>query len=173
MSEAVGVVAIVVVLVLAAAPISGKLGDRFGETRVAALSLCPFGLGLLVPLFTQTPYIVLPILPFVAFGGGMILTLPYAILMPLMPDEDHGLITGFYSFSRGVGIVLGPLLAGLLIMALRPALTSTDGYAAMWPVCGAAILASALFLGPIRSREAQLHRRRRHAQRRFAPGAPG
>jgi MFS family permease len=161
-TEAVGVLAIVVTLVLVAAPISGKLGDRFGKTRVVAVSVWPFGLGLLVPLFTQSPYITLSILPFVAFGGGMILTLPYAILMPLMPDEEHGLITGFYSFSRGIGILLGPLLAGLAITTLRPLLTSTHGYAAMWLVCGVAILASLAFMKPIQRREAQLRRKRAH-----------
>jgi MFS family permease len=162
-SEAVGVLAIVVALVLVAAPISGKLGDRFGKTRVVAVSVWPFGLGLLVPLFTQSPYITLPILPFIAFGGGMILTLPYAILMPLMPDEEHGLITGFYSFSRGIGILLGPLLAGFATATLRPLLASTHGYAAMWLVCGAAILASLPFMKPIQSREAQLRRGRAHS----------
>src|SRR5581483_3436859 len=94
MTKAVGVVAIVVVLLLVAAPISGKLGDRLGKSRVVTLSIWPFGLGLLVPLLTQNPYIALPIVPLVAFGGGMILTLPYAVLMPLMPAEEHGLITG-------------------------------------------------------------------------------
>lgn len=173
MSEAVGVIAIVVLLVLVAAPISGKLGDRFGKTRVAAFSIWPFGLGMLIPLFTQSPYIMLPILPLVAFGGGMILTLPYAILMPLMPDEEHGLITGFYSFSRGIGIVLGPLLAGLAIAGLRPLLSSTDGYAAMWLVCGAAMLLSAAFMGPIRTRESQLRKERARSQHRFASDTPG
>lgn len=160
MSEAVGVIAIVVVLVLVAAPISGKLGDRFGKTRVVRISLWFYGLGLLVPLFTQSPFVALPILPFVAFGGGMILTLPYAILMPLMPEEEHGLITGFYSFSRGLGILLGPLLAGLAITASRSLLSSTQGYAAMWLVCGAAILLSLAFMPPLRAREAQLRRER-------------
>jgi MFS family permease len=170
MSETVGVIAIVVVLVLVAAPISGKLGDRFGKTRVVGISLWLFGLGLLVPFFTQSPAIVLPILPFVALGGGMILTLPYAILIPLMPEGEHGLITGFYSFSRGLGIVLGPLLAGIAISVLRPDLSSTRGYAAMWLVCGVAILASLAFVPPIRRREMQLRRRRERRSRRRAEG---
>jgi Na+/melibiose symporter-like transporter len=160
MSEAVGVIAGVVVMVLIAAPVSGKLGDRFGETRIVTIALWLYGFGLLVPFFTQAPFIVLPVLPFVAFGGGMILTLPYAVLMPLMPAEEHGLITGFYSFSRGLGILLGPLLAGLLISGLRSSLPSTDGYAAMWLVCGVSVLASLAFMGPLRVREAQLRRRR-------------
>jgi MFS family permease len=173
MTEAVGVVAIVCALVLVAAPISGKLGDRLGKTRVAMIAIWPFGLGLLVPLFTQSPIVALPIVPFVAFGGGMILTLPYAILMPLMPDEEHGLITGFYSFSRGVGILLGPLLAGLAITGLRPLLSSTHGYAAMWLVCGASMLLSAAFMGPIRDREKHLRRERGRSRHRFAAGASG
>jgi MFS family permease len=160
MSEAVGVIAIVVVLVLVAAPISGKLGDRFGKTRVVGVALWLYGCGLLMPFFTQTPYIVLPFLPFVAVGGGVILTLPYAILMPLMPEEEHGLVTGFYSFSRGIGILLGPLLAGLAISAFRPLLSSTEGYAAMWLVCGVAILASVAFMEPLQRNEARLRAKR-------------
>lgn len=160
MSTAVGVIAVVLVLILIAAPVSGKLGDRFGKTRVVAIALWLCGIGLLVPFFTQSPYLILPTLPFVAFGGGVILTLPYAILMPLMPDEEHGLITGFYSFSRGLGILLGPALAGLAITVLRPTLQATDGYAAVWAVCGAAILASAAFMAPLRAREAELRRDR-------------
>jgi MFS family permease len=160
MPEAVGVIAIVVVLILIAAPISGKLGDRFGKTRVVAIALWLYGVGLLVPFFTQSPFVVLPVLPLVAFGGGMILTLPYAILMPLMPEEEHGLVTGFYSFSRGLGIVLGPLLAGLAIAALRSSLPSTEGYAAMWLVCSAAILASLAFMEPLQAKEAQLREER-------------
>jgi MFS family permease len=161
MSSAVGVIAIVLVLILIAAAVSGKLGDRFGKTRVVGIALWLYGVGLLVPFFTQSPYLVLPILPFVALGGGMILALPYAILMPLMPEEEHGLITGFYSFSRGLGILLGPALAGLAITALRSTLPGTQGYAAMWLVCGAAILGSVAFMRPLRAKESELRRRRR------------
>jgi MFS family permease len=160
MTTAVAAIAAVLVLILIAAPVSGKLGDRFGKTRVVGFALWLYGIGLLVPFFTQSPYLLVPILPFVAFGGGMILTLPYAILMPLMPEEEHGLITGFYSFSRGLGILLGPALAGLAITAMRSSLPTTEGYAAMWLVSGAAILASLAFMSPLQAKEAQLRRER-------------
>ena len=171
MSESTGVIAIVVLLVLIAAPISGKLGDRLGRARVVGVALWFYGLGLLVPFFTRSPWIALPIVPFVAFGGGMILTLPYAILMPLMPEHEHGLVTGFYSFSRGLGILLGPLLAGVAITAFRSVVPSTHGYAAMWLVCSAAVLASLMFMKPLRERESQLRRQRsERARRREAHG---
>jgi hypothetical protein len=38
--------------------------------------------------------------------------------------------------------MLGPLLAGVAVTALRGPLSATHGYAAMWLVCAAAILAS-------------------------------
>lgn len=153
-------------LILLAAPVSGKLGDRFGRARVVTIALWLYGLGLLVPFFSQSPYIVLPILPFVAFGGGVILTLPYAILMPLMPEEEHGLITGFYSFSRGLGILLGPALGGVAISVLRSSLPATHGYSAMWLVCAGAILASLAFMAPLKAKEAQLrHERDRRSER--------
>jgi len=71
--------------------------------------------------------------------------LPYAILQPLMPRGRHGALTGFYSLSRGVGAALGPLAAGLAIQLLGDRggpFASTQGYAAMWLVCGATVLVS-------------------------------
>jgi MFS family permease len=81
-------------------------------------------------------------IPLVAFGGGIIMTLPYALLMPMMPQGRHGALSGFYSLSRGLGTALGPLIAGVAIALLREPLGATKGYAAMWLVCSVAILAS-------------------------------
>lgn len=142
LSSAVAIIAGVAGLILGAALVSGKLGDHFGRARVAYAALWIYGLGLLIPFFSQSPWVAGPSLPFVAFGGGMILTLPYAVLIPLMPDDEHGMLTGFYSFSRGIGILLGPLIAGAAIALLHEPLSSTHGYSAMWLVCSGAILAS-------------------------------
>jgi MFS family permease len=155
LETAVGIVGVVAVLILGAAVSAGKLGDRFGKARVATAGLWVYGLGLLVPFVSQSPLVVLPAMPLIAFGGGTILTLPYALLIPLMPDSEHGILTGFYSFSRGLGILLGPLLAGAAISLLKGPLGSTHGYGAMWLVCSAAILASIPMMGALRRREAK------------------
>ena len=65
-----------------------------------------------------------------------------AMLIPMMPPSGHGAITGLYSMSRGVGVVLGPVLGGLVIDALKGPLSSTQGYSAMWLVCSAAVALS-------------------------------
>jgi MFS family permease len=135
----IGVVALVILI---AAPVSGRLGDRYGTGRVMLAALAVYALGLLVPFFSQTPAVVLPVLPVIAFGGGVIMTLPYALLMPMMPAKEHGAVTGLYSVSRGLGTLLGPLIGGVVIELSGSLFPHTHGYVAMWLVSSAAIAAS-------------------------------
>jgi MFS family permease len=79
------------------------------------------------------------------------MTLAYAILMPLMPEDEHGALTGFYSVSRGVGILGGSICAGVLIEVTRSApFGATSGFGAMWIVCSGAAFASLFFLRRLR-----------------------
>jgi MFS family permease len=132
----------VAVLLLVASPISGELADRFGRLRVLQWALVLYGLGLIVPFLTTFKPAVAATVPLIALGGGVVMTLPYAVLMPLMDDEEHGTLTGFYSFSRGVGTALGPLIAGAAISGLSGVFAATKGYQATWGVCAAAVLLS-------------------------------
>jgi MFS family permease len=138
----------VAVFVLLASLGFGKLADRFGHVRVMACALPVFGLGLLVPLLSSSHVLIAASIPFVAAGGGALMSLPYAILMPLMPEEEHGVLSGYYSFSRGLGTWLGPLLAGLSITLLGPAFPATAGFQAMWLPVSVAVLVS---LWPLRA----------------------
>jgi len=137
--------------VLGGAVVSGKVGDRIGRMRLLALALPVYGLGLLVPFFITSHYVIAAITPVVTFAAGGVMALPYAVLIPLMPEDERGSLTGFYTFSRGVGTSLGPLLAGLAITATAgSAFSSTDGYQAAWGVCAVAILLSLPFLRALR-----------------------
>ena len=145
-SAAAGIVGGVALLVLPAAILSGRLADSYGRIRVMRLALPVYGLGLLVPAFTTSIAVLIPVMIVMGFGGGLVMTLPYALLQPLMPEGRHGAVTGFYSLSRGIGTALGPLLAGVAIQTLDGTFSGTQGYAAMWLVCGGTILASLPFL---------------------------
>lgn len=126
---------------------AGKLGDRFGRIRVVRIALVCYGVGFLVLVFTTSRPLMAAAIPFVAIGGGAVMTMAYAILMPLMPEDEHGALTGFYSASRGVGITLGPIIAGVLISVTSAGpFASTHGFQAMWIVCAGAALGSLLFL---------------------------
>jgi MFS family permease len=136
------IIGVVALVVLGGALGSGKLADRIGRLRTMHLGLWIYGVTLAIPIFTAEPAVIGAAAPVIALGGGMIMSLPYAILMPLMPESEHGSLTGFYSLSRGVGTMLGPLLAGLCVQALGGPFEATEGYAAMWIVCSGAILGS-------------------------------
>ncbi len=132
----------VALLLLVVSPVAGTLADRYGKARVMTWALPVYGLGLLVPFLTTSRPAILTAVPVIALGGGFVMTLPYALLIPLMGDEEHGALTGFYSFSRGVGTAVGPLLAGAAIQLSSGLFSATHGYQATWGVCAAAVLLS-------------------------------
>ncbi len=141
----------VAVVILLGAVAAGKAGDRFGRLRVLTYSLVAYGCGYLVLVFTTSRPLVATAVPFVAIGGGTVMTLAYAVLMPLMPKDEHGLLTGFYSLSRGIGIIAGPIIAGTLISVTADGpFAATHGFQAMWIVCAVASFASLPFLRRLR-----------------------
>jgi MFS family permease len=144
------IITITAAIILLAAPLSGKLADALGKTKIMRWAAILFGVGLLVPVLTNNIWIGVAILPLVAFGGAVVLTLPYALLIPMMPKGEHGRITGLYSTSRGIGLMLGPLLAGATI-SLGKNVFLAHGYSAMWLVCGLSMLSSVLFLKNIKN----------------------
>jgi MFS family permease len=139
-----GVIAGAALIVLVGAVVSGPLGDRYGRARVMRWSLALYGFGLLVPFLTTATAPLLVAVPLIAFGGGVTMSLPYALLIPMMPAGAHGAVTGLYSLSRGLGISLGPLLGGVAIEA------AGGDYRWVWLVCSAAIVVSLLVMRPLR-----------------------
>ena len=129
-------------IILVAAAASGRLGDRYGKRRVMGVALVVYSVGLLVPFLFTNPALIAPAIPLIAFGGGVVMSLPYALLIPMMPPSGHGALPGLYSMSRGVGVLLWPVLGGVAIDALAGRLSSTQGYSAMWLVCAAAVALS-------------------------------
>jgi MFS family permease len=145
-SEAALIVGAGALVALGASVVSGRLADRHGHLRVLGIALPLYGIGLLAPALTTATVPLVLVLPLVAFGGGIVMTLPYALLMPMMPHGSHGALTGYYSLSRGLGTMLGPLLAGVAVDGLKGVFGSTQGYAAIWLVCSGTVLLSVVFL---------------------------
>ncbi len=142
----------VALVILVGAGLAGKAGDRFGSLRVMTIALVAYGLGFLGLVLTTSRIVLAAAIPFLAVGGGAVMTLAYAILIPLMPEDEHGALTGFYSMSRGVGIIAGPLVAGTLIaLTAHGPFQSTQGFQAMWIVCAAAAFSSLWFVRRLRA----------------------
>jgi MFS family permease len=135
------VLAVVAAGYVTAAALSGLFADRFGLGNVILGASWVYGLGLLTAGFAQTWHwwyygLIAP----VAVAGGVVMTLSWGLLFKLMPDGDRGTVTGLATTTKGIGLVLGPLVAGAAIDIFGPVLESTDGYAALWPTVAIPIL---------------------------------
>jgi MFS family permease len=124
-----------------AAIAAGPLGDRFGLARVIFGASFVYGGGLLVAGTAQAWHdwyygLIFP----VAIAGGTVMTLSWALLFKLMPSEHRGAISGIATTTKGFGLLIGPLLAGIAIDVLAPHLEATQGYQALWPVCALPVL---------------------------------
>lgn len=146
-----GAMSIVAGAALVAAPFAGKLGDQYGTVKVMRALLVLFGIGLWLPALSRSTVLLFAMLPLVGMGGAMALSLPYAVLMKMIPPGCHGTASGLFDVSGGAGSLLGPLVTGAAIDVLQPLFRSTDGYGAMWTVLGTSILLSLAFLRHPRS----------------------
>jgi len=141
LSTSTAVLAAVAAGYVVAALVSGAIGDRFGLARVITACSVVYGVGLLAGgLATTWHDWYVPIVFVVALFGGSVMTLAWGLLFKLMPAGDRGAISGLATTTKGLGLIVGPLLAGALIDILRPHLPGTDGYQVLWPVLALPIL---------------------------------
>jgi MFS family permease len=125
-----------------AAALATRFGDHWGLGNVILGASVVYGLGLLTAGFATTWHwwyygLIVP----VAMAGGTVMTLAWGLLFKVIPSSDRGTITGLAVTTRGLGLLIGPLGAGAAIDILRPYLSATEGYAAVWPTVAVPILA--------------------------------
>jgi MFS family permease len=152
------VIAVVAVAYVVAAPVAGRLADRYGILRVLRVAIWIYGCGLVLGVVAHSLPPMLVALPLVAFAGAVLMALPQALAFTLAPEGSEGGAAGLLDFSRGLGVIAGPIAVGGAVDLFRGLFTSTHGYAAMWPVVGIPVLASLFLIGGIDRSE-----RRRHA----------
>jgi MFS family permease len=135
------VLAVVAIGYVAAAAVSGHIGDRFGIGRVILWASVVYGVGLtLAVLAHRWHWWYYALIAPLAVAGGMVMTLAWGLLFKIMPPRDRGAISGLAIMTKGVGLLIGPLAVGAVIDIFGGFLRSTDGYAAMWPAVGIPVL---------------------------------
>jgi Na+/melibiose symporter-like transporter len=125
--------------------LGGFLADRYGRERILWVGLWTYLLGCSIGFFVRDLTLGLVLLPIFGLGGSVVLTLPYAVMMPMMPRDRLGQFTGLFSVSRGAATLLAPIVFGAAIDAASAVMGKDPGYAIIWPLAAAAIVAS-LFL---------------------------
>lgn len=140
---------LVAVGIAIAAPAAGWVADRWGHVPLLTVSLVVYASGMALPGIWQARWVIGAI-PLVAMGAATVMTLPFSLLMRLLPEHSHGAASGLFGLCRGAGATAGPVLAGVAIVATRPWFADTEGYAAMWLVSSAALALSIPLLRPLR-----------------------
>jgi maltose/moltooligosaccharide transporter len=134
------------VVYLVAGVLSGYLADKFGRSLIMRVGLWVYLLGSVVAVLMGSVKWAFVSLPFFGLGGAIVMTLPYAILMRMMPKGQIGGFTAMFSMVRGLANVIAPLLAGGAVDVTRHLVNGTryDGreYAAIWAVCGVMLIIS-------------------------------
>jgi MFS family permease len=145
---------------IVAALVAGPAGDRYGLAPVIVGASLVYGLGLLGGGLATTWHAwYLPIVFVVSIAGGAVMTLAWGLLFKLMPDRERGAVAGLATTTKGIGLVIGPLLAGACIDVLRGPLGETGGYQALWPILALPILAVVPLVWSLRSAESAADRR--------------
>jgi MFS family permease len=126
-----------------AAVVAGRLGARFGIARTILVASVFYGLGFLAGGLAQEwrTWYLAPVF-LVAIAGGLVMTLAWGLLFTLMPAERRGAVAGLATTTKGIGLIVGPLLAGAAIDLSAPSLEATDGYQLLWPICALPVLAA-------------------------------
>lgn len=123
----------------------GYLADRYRRERVLWVGLWVYLLGCSIGYFVRDLRLGLVLLPIFGLGGSVVLTLPYAVMMTMMPRDRVGQFTGLFTLSRGLAAVVAPVVVGMTIDAGSAALGRTRGYALIWPLAAVALAVSLLF----------------------------
>jgi MFS family permease len=130
-----------------AAVVAGPVGDRLGLARVMLVCGAVYGAGLVGGGFGETWHAwYLPVIFVVAIAGGAVMTLAWGLLFKLTPTGDRGAVAGLATWTKGAGLLIGPLVAGGAIDILAPYLKATQGYQIVWPIAGVPVLLTLPFL---------------------------
>jgi MFS family permease len=126
-----------------AAAVVGRLGDRFGIARTIFVAACIYGVGLcLGTLPTSWHWLYLALIVVVAIAAGAVMTLAWGLLYEVMDEGDHASVSGLAEMTKGLGLVLGPVLVGLAIDGTKRWFPATHGYQAMWGAVAVPVLAT-------------------------------
>ncbi len=99
----------------------GRSATAIGLARVITVASAVYGVGLLAGgLGSEWHAWYLGLIFVVAIAGGTVMTLAWGLLFKLMPPGERGAISGLATTTKGVGLVIGPLVAGAVIDILRP-----------------------------------------------------
>jgi MFS family permease len=116
-NRAVGLLMIVFILFsLSSTALMANLGDRHGRKPVYLASIAIFALGSLVIALAPSFWMIIAGRAIQGIGGGGIIPTASAVIGDALPPEKRGRALGLIGATYGMAFVLGPPLAGLVMV---------------------------------------------------------
>jgi len=110
-------IAFILASLCSTAPLA-SLGDRYGRRPIYLISISLFALGSLVIALAPSFWAVVLGRVIQGIGGGGIIPTASAVIADALPPKERGRALGLIGATYGMAFVLGPPLAGLVMVAL-------------------------------------------------------
>jgi len=101
---------------LVSVPLFAKLSDTYGRKNIYIINISLFAAGSLIVFFSNSYDIFLVGRVIQGFGAGGILPVASAIIGDNFPIEKQGSILGIIGAVFGLAFIIGPILAGILLL---------------------------------------------------------
>lgn len=98
-------------------PIYGRVGDVFGKKYLYLIGLVIFVMGAIIAATAQTFEWLIWGRLLQGFGSAASLPLAMALIADAFPEAQHGRALGIWNASAPVGMILGPVLGGIVVEA--------------------------------------------------------
>ncbi|HWH44556.1 MAG TPA: MFS transporter [Thermoleophilaceae bacterium] len=95
--------------------IGGSLADLFGRRRVFTAGLAAFGVTSLLCAVAPSVGLLVAARALQGVAGALLVPASLAIIRSTFPEAERGAAVGSWTAWTGIGIVIGPLLGGLLV----------------------------------------------------------
>src|SRR5439155_25568951 len=93
----------------------GEIGDRCGRKLALNVGLVIFVVGSLGAAFAGSASMLIATRAFMGLGGALIMPSTLSIITNTFPPHERGRAIGVWAGVAGIGIVLGPVVGGLVI----------------------------------------------------------
>ncbi|CAG8518620.1 680_t:CDS:2 [Paraglomus occultum] len=128
-------------------PLCAPIYIMFGKKLTYLVSIILFSLGSFVSGSARSIIWLIFARVLAGFGGGMIIPLTYVIIHDALPTQQHKMFNGVINGVFAVGVVLGPIIGGVLAEKLswRWAFYSTGAFS----LVGMCLLAFSIKVPPV------------------------
>lgn len=96
-------------------PVTGRLGDKYGQRRVYIAGLCIYAGSLVLAAVSWSWPVIVVARALQGLGSAIFLPQAFGLINRIFPSDGRGRAFGFWGVVGSVGSLLGPIVGGVLV----------------------------------------------------------